>query len=41
MDTGKQLTDDEYKILSKDATHGICPECSEKQTEPPPDAHKF
>jgi len=41
MDTGKQLTDDEYKILNKEATHGICPECSKKMAEPPPDAHKF
>ena len=41
MDTGRQLTDTEYKELSKVATHGMCPECLEKETATPPDAHKF
>lgn len=42
MDTGRQLTDEEYKALELEATHGICPECSEKEAvKPPPDAHKF
>jgi len=42
MGTGQQLTDDEYKILSKDATHGICQECLKKElAEPPPDCNEF
>ena len=32
LDTGKQLTDEEYKEISKDASHGICEECLKKQS---------
>ncbi len=28
LDTGEQLTDEEYKRLSEDATHGMCEACS-------------
>ena len=33
IDTGEQLTDEEYKRLSEDATHGMCPECYREQTK--------
>jgi len=28
LDTGKQLTPEEYETASPEATHGICKECS-------------
>ncbi|KKM99295.1 hypothetical protein LCGC14_1149310 [marine sediment metagenome] len=34
LETGRQLTDaefDAYAALETASTHGICPECSEKQ----------
>ncbi|KKN16949.1 hypothetical protein LCGC14_0970660 [marine sediment metagenome] len=31
LDTGKQLTDEEYKRLSEGATHGMCPDCYDKE----------
>ena len=27
MDTGRQLTDEEYNACEETATHGICPKC--------------
>ena len=36
MDTGQQLTDEEYArtcTLEAEATHGICPECAEELKE--------
>ena len=30
MNTGEQLTNDEYFKLSEAAAHGICPECARK-----------
>ena len=30
LDTGRQLTDEEYLAVNETATHGICPKCSER-----------
>ena len=30
LDTGQQLTDEQYKIASQEASHGICKECERK-----------
>ena len=32
LDTGEQLTEEQYKIASQDASHGMCPECDKKVT---------
>ncbi len=32
LDTGKQLSEEEYKTASLEATHGMCPECYKKAT---------